>query len=67
MELEERLNTMGLSLNPQDSEEEAQPELATDLEAGTEISEEEAQLQTATDSAADAEVSEETDRNQTPE
>ena len=49
------------------SEEEAQPEPATDSEAGTEISEEEAQPEPATDSDTDAEVSEETDKNQPPE
>jgi len=59
IELEERLNTMGLSLNPQDSEEEAQPEPATDSEAGTEISQEEAQTEPATDSEAGTEISEE--------
>jgi hypothetical protein len=31
-ELEERLNTLGLSLNPQVSEEAAQPEQASDLD-----------------------------------
>jgi len=78
IELEERLNTIGLSLLHQDSEEEAQadtevdeeeaqPEPATGSEADTEVSEEEAQPEPATDSEADTEVSEETDKNQPPE
>ena len=58
-ELEERLNTLGLSLNPQVSDEEAQPEQMTDSDTDVGVSEKEAQPEQMTDSDTDTEVSEE--------
>ena len=59
LELEERLNALGLSLNPQVSEEAAQPEQVTDSDAQAEVSEEEVQSEQVTDPNAQAEVGEE--------
>ena len=60
-ELEERLNALGLSLNPQAKEEAAQLEQVTDLDTkDVEVSEEAAQPEQATDlDTKDVEVSEE--------
>jgi len=65
-ELEERLNVLGLSLNPQVKEEAVQPEQVTDLDTkDAEVSEEAAQPEQVTDlDTKDAEVSEEADKNQ---
>jgi DNA-directed RNA polymerase alpha subunit len=58
-ELEERLNTLGLSLSPQVSDEEAQPEQTTDSDTDTGVSKKEARLEQTTDSDTDTGVSEE--------